>query len=325
MTTTSTMYGTMSLRVARGSVCLATIVSSSFFSSAGSWFSSFATALQWPEMSSIRANSPPRTVMRLSSTLQPLSRIALDNCLTIPDWSLPRAEMTRNFFMVCRALRAGIRRIGSGVSYLKRGAPAASGYADCAVCFSAYLRQPLHRLGHRRLGVAVVLELAAEVLVVGGHVEVAVAGEVEEDRFLLAALFARERLVDRHADGVVRLGRRQDALGARELHARLEGRKLRHRDRLDETLVIELRHKRRVTVVAQAAGVNARGHEIVPQGVHLQERRESHGVAEVVGVFAFRERRARGRLDRHQPQLPARGLVGEERERDAAEVRAAAA
>ena len=46
------------------------------------------------------------------------------------------------------------------------------------------------------VGDVVVLHLAGEVLVVGGHVHETVAGEVEEDGLLLAGLLALEGLLD---------------------------------------------------------------------------------------------------------------------------------
>ena len=39
------------------------------------------------------------------------------------------------------------------------------------------------------------------------------------------------------------------------------------------------------------------GHEIVPEGVHLDHRREFRRVPEIVGVDPLGERRAGGRLD----------------------------
>jgi hypothetical protein len=80
-------------------------------------------------------------------------------------------------------------------------------------------------------------ELAVEVFVVGGHVEVSVPGEIEEYGSGLAGLLARQRLVDRGAHRMAGFGRRDDALGARELHAGLEGGELRHRDGLDQPFV----------------------------------------------------------------------------------------
>src|SRR5918995_1400626 len=61
-----------------------------------------------------------------------------------------------------------------------------------------------------------VLELAGEVVVVGGHVEMAVAGEVEQDRALLAGLVGGARSANRAVNRVRGLGRREDALAAGE-------------------------------------------------------------------------------------------------------------
>src|SRR3954468_1115291 len=50
-----------------------------------------------------------------------------------------------------------------------------------------------------------VLEVAGEVIVVRRHVEVAVAGEIEEDRLLLAGLVRRSPCLERAVDRVRRL------------------------------------------------------------------------------------------------------------------------
>src|SRR3989344_6275891 len=100
MDTTSTRYGTILVLTARASVYLTVVVRSSFLPMAGTWLSSLATALQLPETSIPSANSPPSTLIRLSSMLQPLSKMTLDTSLTMQGRSLPIAEMTSSFFMV---------------------------------------------------------------------------------------------------------------------------------------------------------------------------------------------------------------------------------
>ena len=85
------------------------------------------------------------------------------------------------------------------------------------------------------------------------------------------------------------------------------------------------RDQRRHPVVAQAAGVDRVRDEVVAQRVHLHQRRHARRVAEVVGVRASRQRRARGRLDGADHRVhPAGQLLAQERERQPAEVRAAA-
>ena len=59
-----------------------------------------------------------------------------------------------------------------------------------------------------------------------------------------------------------------------------------------------MRHERRHAVIAQAAGVEARRHEGRAERVHLRQRRQMAGVAEIVGVLAARQARAGCRLDR---------------------------
>src|SRR5438552_3952260 len=160
-----------------------------------------------------------------------------------------------------------------------------------------HLGQMLEGLRDLLGGVLVVLEPAGQIGLVGAQVEEAVAAQVEDDGLLLALLLALERLVDGAADRVRRLRRRQDALGARELDRRLERRDLGDGPRLDDPLVVELADERRHAVVAEAAGVHGGGHEGVAERVHLHQRREPDGVAEVVDVLPLGEARAGARLD----------------------------
>ena len=98
------------------------------------------------------------------------------------------------------------------------------------------------------------------------------------------------------ADRVRGLGRRDDPLGAGEPDRRLEGRRLRVRPRLDHALLDERADDRRVAVVAQAAGVDRRRHEVVAERVHRHQRGQPDRVAEVVAVGAPGQGRAGGRL-----------------------------
>ena len=59
-----------------------------------------------------------------------------------------------------------------------------------------------------------VLEAAGQIFVVGGHVEMAVAREVEEDRALDPFVVRRHRAHDGAVDRVGRLWRRDDPLAA---------------------------------------------------------------------------------------------------------------
>src|SRR5688572_5033416 len=65
-----------------------------------------------------------------------------------------------------------------------------------ASCPRLHLRQLAERLLHLLPRVLEVLKLAREVCLVGAEVEVAVTGEVEDDRALLPLLLGAERLVD---------------------------------------------------------------------------------------------------------------------------------
>ena len=59
-------------------------------------------------------------------------------------------------------------------------------------------------------------------------------------------------------------------------------------------VVVQLRHDGAHAVVAQAAGVVRRGDEAAAERVHLGQRADFAGVAEVVGEPAAREARAGG-------------------------------
>src|SRR5215207_1845378 len=108
-------------------------------------------------------------------------------------------------------------------------------------------------------------QIPRQVVLVGLEVEVAVAAEVEDDRLGTALLLAAQGLVDHGPDGVGRLGGREDALGAGELHRRLEDLGLRVGHRLDVVLLAQQRHQRRVAVVAQPTGVDRGRDEVGPR------------------------------------------------------------
>ena len=168
----------------------------------------------------------------------------------------------------------------------------AAGYAGTAT-----LRQLAQRLLDRFSWIGVVLQRARQVGVVGGHVEVAVARQIEQNDPLLTRFAGAQRLVDRRSNGVRRLGRGNDALGARELDGRLEHAVLRVGQGLDHAVVDQLAEQRRGAVVAQATRVDGRRHEAVAERVHLDQRRQADRVAKVVGVRAAGQCRAGFGLD----------------------------
>ena len=153
----------------------------------------------------------------------------------------------------------------------------------------------------------------------------AVAAQAEEDHALLPALARRLGLLDDRADGVRGLGRRDDPLGTGEAQRRLEGLVLAEGARLDHPRLDQRAQRRRVAVVAQAAGVHRRRHEAVAERVHRHERREARRVAEVVGVDALGQRRAGRRLGGEEARAGAGAqLAPQPRVGQAGEVRAAA-
>src|SRR5512134_3294 len=172
----------------------------------------------------------------------------------------------------------------------------------------------------------VVHQPSRQEIVVGAEIEEPVTAQVEQDRLLLPFLVRRFRFDDRAVDGMRRFRRRQDPLGLREGERALENHGLGVGLGLDQPLVVELADERRIPVVPEPSGVDPRGDEVVTEGIHLDERREPGGVAEIVGIYPLGQRRAGRRLDRYDPRvLRSRDLVPEEREADAGEVAPSAA
>ena len=162
-------------------------------------------------------------------------------------------------------------------------------------------------------------------LLIGYQIEIARAGQAEDDRLLLAGLLALHGLVDRNADRVAALRRREDALHAGEKLRRLEHLRLLHGRGLHVAVVVELRERAAHAVEAQAAGVVRRGDEGAAERVHLRQRADHARVAEVIGEPAARE--ARAALGLHGDDAVVRlaaQLFAHERGDQTTEIRAAA-
>ena len=76
---------------------------------------------------------------------------------------------------------------------------------------------------------------------------------------------------------------------AREHDARLEARVLVIGPRFDQPKLLQVADHRRHAVIAQAAGVEAGRDELRSEGMHLHQRRQMGGVAEIERVFAARQ------------------------------------
>ena len=175
------------------------------------------------------------------------------------------------------------------------------------------------------VGGDVVGHLAVVELLVGHHVEVAGAGEAEDDSFCLARLLALESFVDGDADGVATLRGGQDALDAGKLLCCLKDAGLLHAGGLHQAVVVELAEDAAHAVVAQAARVVGAGDEAGAEGVHLGQRADHAGIAEVVDKFAAGEAGTAGRLDGDEAVVGlAPQLLAHEGADEAAEVAAAA-
>ena len=77
---------------------------------------------------------------------------------------------------------------------------------------------------------------------------------------------------------------------------------------LDQAKFLRQTDHGRHAVITQAAGVNARRHETVSQGVHFHQRGEFAGIAKVIAILAAAHRRAGMRLAGHKARAP--GLPG---------------
>ena len=147
------------------------------------------------------------------------------------------------------------------------------------------------------------------------------AGEVEEDDLLLARLTALLGLADGGSDGVCALGCGDNALSACEEHACLEGLELWYVDAVHQSVLDELRDDHARTVVAQTAGVDVGGLEVVAQGVHGQQWRVAGLVAEVVAELSSGELGAAvGLCGDELGLLAVEQVVAHEGEGDASEV-----
>src|SRR6266567_2542030 len=128
---------------------------------------------------------------------------------------------------------------------------------------------PLLRSSNRLGWVLVILQPAGEVGVVGSHVKVAVAGQVEENDALFPRLFGLQSLVDCGPDGMSSFRCRHDAFAARELYRCLEDRVLVIGLGIDDTFFMQQGYQGGHTMIAQTTGVDTRRNEIVAEGMHL--------------------------------------------------------
>lgn len=177
------------------------------------------------------------------------------------------------------------------------------------------------------VGERIVHKVAGEIVVVGRHVDEAVAGEIEEDDFLFAGLFAFEGFAYGGGDGVAALGRRDDAFAAGEDGSGLEGFELVDVDGFHEFVFEELGDDDACAVVAETAGVDVGGPEVVAEGEHREQGSVAGFVAEVIFEDAACEFGARSGFGGDEAGFlgcAAVEIVAHEGEGDAAEVGAAA-
>ena len=173
------------------------------------------------------------------------------------------------------------------------------------------LRKILFHIGICHL---VVGQVASQVLVVGGHVDQAVAGEVEQDRARLAFDLGLFRFADGGSDSVGRFGSRYDALTLRKERGGLECFKLLDIHGIHQAVLLQLADDRACTVVTQAARMDIGRREVVSQRVHRQERGVAGFIAEVVLELPACQFRARSRFGGHDADFFSfRQLVAQEK------------
>lgn len=124
-----------------------------------------------------------------------------------------------------------------------------------------HLREQGDALGDVFVGGDEVGHFAVVELPVGDHVEVAGAGESEDDVFGFAGFLALEGFVDSGLDGVGGFGGGEDAFDACEHLGGFEDFGLFDGDGAHQFLVVELGEDGAHAVVAEAASVDGAGHE----------------------------------------------------------------
>ena len=168
----------------------------------------------------------------------------------------------------------------------------------------------------------VVAHFAVVELLVGNHVEVTRASEAEHDVLGLARFLALESFVDCCADGVAGFRSRKDTFGLGEELCCFEDLSLFDRRCTHETLIVKFRENAAHTVVAEATSVVCRRDEAGAERVHLGERANLTGIAEVVSVLTASEARAACRFNSENIVVSfATELFTDERAYETAEVR----
>ena len=124
---------------------------------------------------------------------------------------------------------------------------------------------------------------------VGAEVEVAVSAVGEDDDAFLVVFFCYFGEVDGCFDGVGGFGCDEEAFGLCEEEGGFEDFVLGVGEGVHVAVVGEFAEQWAVAVVAESAGVDGAGDELVSHGVHFHHGGESCAVAVVVAVFSFGE------------------------------------
>src|SRR2546425_11710519 len=166
-----------------------------------------------------------------------------------------------------------------------------------------HLWHPLLRLSHRLCRVFVVLQLPGKVGVIGGHVEVTMPTEIEQNRLLLPCLFRLQCLVDRCAYCMPGLRRRNDPFSAREFHSGLEDGVLVIGLGLDDAFIVKQRHQRCHAVIAQPACMNTGWYEVMTERVHFHQWCHTDCISIVESIYTLGQARASHRFCSQEASL----------------------
>ena len=162
-------------------------------------------------------------------------------------------------------------------------------------------------------------------MVVGTHVDEAVAREVEQDSAAHALLLALQCLGDGGGDGVRRFRGRNDALALGKHSGSLKRVELLNIHCTHQSILHQLAHHRPSAVVAQTASVDMRRGKLMAQRVHRNQRRVASLVAKVVLEFATSEFWARCRFGGNEARVALTAqVVAHKWERNARKIAATA-
>ena len=136
-----------------------------------------------------------------------------------------------------------------------------------------------------------VLNFSRQVGFVGAEVQQSVPGKIKQYHPFPSFLARPFRFQHHRRYGVRGFRRGNNPFRARKKRPGFKHAGLVNRQRLDQPQFERMADGRRHSVEAQSAGVDRRGHELVPERVHHQERRGLRRIAKIVAQLTLGQRR----------------------------------